>query len=307
MFDKLEEYFATLKVDKSVHTVRSYLNILNRFVEYFHIESIDDINKIGAKEIQDYLNLLATQHINSDTTKEKIDSAKSTANGHARVIKVFLNWLEAKKYIIATPFTKDIKKFKEAKTDKEFYNEEERDQIILACKKKLWLQVTMALLFYTGLRREEAVNLKISDFYGDHILATRKNNKQQKLYFPPFVGKLIDKYLSKRKDSCEYLLVSIRGQHQISDVSLGLRVKEACRLAGIEDERIKKTGAHTIRRSFACILLLNGSSSFTIQQALGHSSPLVTERYVKPAMDLIAGKAMTKQNSPSWYDDNESE
>lgn len=301
MFDKLEEYFTTLKVDKSPHTVRSYTGILGKFVEHFHIESVDDIMKIDSKGIQDYLNLLATQNISADTTKEKADSAKASANGHARVIKVFLNWLEAKKYIPTNPFTKDIKKFKEAKTDKEFYNEEERDKIILACKKKLWLQVTMALLFYTGLRREEAINLKISDFHGDYILANRKGNKQQKLYFPPFVGKLIEKYLAKRKDSCEYLLVSIRGQHQISDVSLGNRVKEACRLAGIDAERIDKTGAHTIRRSFACILFLNGASSFAIQEGLGHSNISVTERYIQPAKALMAGKKMAMQSAPSWY------
>jgi len=293
-------YFDTLRIDKSPKTVTSYEWILGAFVKHFGIESVDDIAKITANDIQEYLNILAT----NPNAKNK-DTAKASANAHGRVIKAWLNWLASKKYIAENPFTKDVKKFKEAKTVKVFFNKEERDNIIYACRKKLWLQVTMALLFYTGLRREEITNLKKSDFYGDHVLAHRKGNKEQKLYFPPFVGNLVQQYLSKRKDDSEYLLVGIRTYDKISEGSLNGRVKEACAMANVDEDVIAKTGAHTIRRSFACILFIDGWSSFAIQEALGHSNISITERYISPAKAFVSGQAMKSQSAPSWAQEDE--
>jgi integrase len=298
--EEYDEYFETLIIDKSAKTVSSYKWIIDNFIKYFNIVTMEDIKEIDANKIQNYLNVLAK----NPNAKNK-DAAKASANANARVIKVFLNWLVSKKYLSESPFSKDIKKFKEATTVKVFFQKHERDQIILACKNKLWLQVTIALLFYTGLRRAEAINLKRSDFYGDHVLAHRKGNKEQDLYFPPFVGKLIQQYLDKRKDNSEYLLVGIRTYDQISEISLGERVKEACRLAGIDEEIVSKTGAHTLRRSFACILYLEGKSTLAIMSCLNHSDPKVTERYIAPAKALMDSKVMLNQSSPAWFLEDE--
>jgi integrase len=317
MFDKLEEYYATLEINASPKTVKSYKWILDNFVTYYDIKTVRDVNKLDSKTIQEYLNMLATKNIETNealfkagkmdekTCKRKVDTAKASANANARVIKVFLNWLESKKYIETTPFTKDIKKFKEAKVLKEFFDAKERDQIILACQDKLWLQVTMALLFYTGMRRAEIVNLRVSDFHDDHVTVLRKGNIEQDLYFPQFVTRLIKRYLRKRKDDCEYLLVGIRTHGQISEISLGNRVKEACRLAGIDEERAENVTAHSIRRSFACILFLEGKSTLAIQNCLNHSSSTVTELYVAPAKALMTGQIMAGQKNPDWYKEEE--
>jgi integrase len=111
--------------------------------------------------------------------------------------------------------------------------------------------------------------------------------------------------LAKRKDKSEYLLVGIRTHDGISDVSLYNRVKEAVRLAGYSEEVISQVGAHTLRRSFACILFLDGASTLAIQGCLNHSSPEITEKYVAPAKAIMTGKVMSEQASPSWYSDDE--
>lgn len=309
-----DRYFTTLKLDKSPNTFSMYRLTLEKFIKYFNIQSIEDVEKLTGDNIQDYLNILADQNKEriageSDEIRKKelADSAKASANAYGRIIKAWFNWLVSKKYIKEHPYTRDIKKFKEARTSKVFFNKEERDNIIYACRKKLWLQVTISLLFYTGLRRSEIINLKRSDFYGDYVLAHRKGNKEQKLYFPSFVGGLIQKYLDKRKDESEYLLVGLKTHDQISDIALNGRVKLACNLAGIEEKIIAKVGAHTIRRSFACILFIDGWSSFAIQEALGHSRIATTELYIEPAKAFVAGQAMKSQASPSWYEEEDDE
>jgi len=300
---ELDEYFTTLLVDKSPATIASYRGSLNSFFEYFNIKEVKDIEKLENKDIQNYLNYLATRNITETSTQSDRNKYNASANTHGTNIKVFLNWLVSKKYMKLHPYSNDIKKFAVGTSVKVFFNKEERDRIILACKDKLWLQVTMALLFYTGMRRAEIINLKKSNFYGDHILVHRKGNKDQELYFPRFVGTLIRRYLAKRKDKSDYLLVGIRTHDGISEVSLAGRVKEACRLAGFSDDVIEQTGAHTIRRSFACILFLDGQSTLAIQNCLNHSSPLVTETYVAPAKAIMTGKIMSEQASPSWFED----
>jgi integrase/recombinase XerD len=304
---ELDEYFATLEVDKSPATIASYRGSLNNFIEYFKIKNASDIEKLENRDIQNYLNYLATKNITETSTQSDKNKFNASANTHGRNIKVFLNWLVAKKYMKLHPYSNDIKKFAVGSSVKIFFNKEERDKIILACDGKLWLQVTMALLFYTGMRRAEIVNLKKSDFMGDHILVHRKGNKEQELYFPRFVGTLIRRYLAKRKDKSEYLLVGIRTHDQISEISLANRVKEAVRLAGFSEDIIEQVGAHSIRRSFACILFLDGASTLAVQNCLGHSSSLITERYVAPARAIMTGKVMSSQADPSWYIDEDVE
>jgi integrase/recombinase XerD len=298
---ELEEYFTTLSIDRSPATVASYRGSLNGFLEYFKIETVSDIEKLENKDIQNYLNYLATKNVTADSTQSDKNKYNATANTHGRNIKVFLNWLVAKKYMKLHPYSSDIKKFAVGTSVKMFFNREERDRIILACKDKPWLQVTMALLFYTGLRRFEIINLMKSDFYGDHILAHRKGNKEQELYFPTFVGRIIKKYLAKRKDKSEYLLVGIRTHDGISEVSLANRVQEAVRLAGFSEDIVAQSTAHSIRRSFACILYLEGQSTLAIQSCLNHSSSLITERYVAPAKAIMTGQVMSSQSNPQWF------
>jgi integrase/recombinase XerD len=295
MFKEYEEYFSTLKVDKSPHTVRSYTTILNRFVEYFNVKSIEDIQKVSESDIQNYLNYLASQ-----STAKNSDTGKATANAHYRVIKAFLNWLNRMGYIDNVA-TAQVRRYKEAKKVGIIFNKEERDAIILATQKRPNLQMMMAVLFYTGLRREEATNVKLEDIKNGYLLVHGKGNKERELALTPFVLDMINREVSKRKFKSDYLFISMRGGHQITTSSLLARVKVACRMGGIPEEKIKKIGAHSIRRSFACNLLLDGWSTFAIQKALGHENSMTTDRYVEPAKSLASAKALLNQDAPSWY------
>lgn len=295
MFKEYDEYFETLKVDKSVHTVRAYTHILKCFVEYFKVESLDDIRRITDGDIQSYLNFLA-----SKTTAKNKDTAKSSANSHYRIIKAFLNWLVKHKYLDTAPLAQ-VRRYKEAKKIATIFTKEERDAIILATKKRPNLQMMMAVLFYTGLRREEATNVKLLDINNGILKIHGKGNKERELPLTPFILDMINNYLANRKAQSEYLFISMRGYHQITPGSLLARVKTACKMAGIDEDKIKKIGAHSIRRSFACNLLLDGWSTFAIQKALGHESILTTEKYIEPAKSLAATKALLNQESPSWY------
>lgn len=298
MFKEYETYFETLKIDKSKETYRSYKHILDTFIDALSIKKIDDVKNLKACDIQSYINLLVTKK--EISTLEEINKAKATANAHLRVIKAFMNWMVSNRYIEESPAISVIR-FKEAQTIATIFTKEERDDAILNSKNKLELQMTIALLFYTGIRREEAVNIKISDITDGVLLVHGKGNKERELPLNPFVQELISKCLLHRKHKSEYLLVSARGGHKISTTSLYKRVKTACQLAGIDSEKIEKLSPHSVRRSLACFLLMDGASSSVIQNVMGHSNYKTTERYIRPALALAARKTLLEQEAPSWW------
>ena len=302
MFKEYLEYFETLKIDKSKETYRSYNHILKCFVNNFNINNINDIKKLQDSDIQNYINILVTKKENNNL--EKINKSKATANAHLRVIKAFLNWMVSKKYIENSP-AESVYKFKEGKFIPSIFTKEERDNTILNTKNKIELQMMMAVLFYTGLRREEAVNVKISDIVNGVLLVHGKGNKERDLALTPFIQELINKCLSQRKYKTEYLFASARGGHQITTTALYKRVKVACKLANIDSNKIDRLSPHSVRRSLACFLLIDGASSFVIKNVLGHSDIKTTERYVKPALSLGSNKVLMSQMPPSWFEEDD--
>lgn len=295
MFKEMQEYFDTLEIDKSRHTVRSYRTALNVFVNHFNIQSAGDISKLTESDIQIYLNVLA-----SKSTAKNSNTAKASANANFRVVKAFLNWMKTKGYIEFSPVG-TVHRYKEAKHIGTIFSKDERDNIIMATKKRPSLQMMMTLMFYTGLRAEESVNVKVNDIQNGVLKVHGKGNKERELALTPFVIGVINNYLKNRKHDSDYLITSMRGGHQITTTSVLERVKVACRMAGIDEDRIEKLSPHSVRRSFACFLLMDGWSTFAIQSALGHQSPSTTSIYVEPAKSLVASKAMLEQPAPSWY------
>ena len=302
MFKEYLEYFETLKIDKSKETYRSYKYIVDSFINYFNIKDIDDVKILQNNDIQNYINMMATK--NEAIDLDTINKAKATANAHLRVIKTFSNWLVSKKYIENSP-TVGVFRFKEGKKIASIFTKEERDNAILNTKNKTELQMMMAVLFYTGLRREEAVNVKISDIVNGVLLVHGKGNKERKLPLTPFIQELINRCLSQRKNKTEYLFASARGGHKITTGALYKRVKTACELANIDPNKIDKLSPHSIRRSLACFLLIDGASTLSIMYTLGHINPKTTEIYVRPALSLASSKALLAQDPPKWWKEDE--
>jgi len=298
MLKEYEVYLETLKIDKSKETYRSYKHILENFFNSMKIESIEDIKNMKSEDIQNYINHMIIKKEGED--QNSINKAKATANAHLRVIKAYMNWLVSKNYIPESPANK-VARFKEAQTIATVFTKEERDKAILNTKNKAELQLTIAILFYTGIRREEAVNIKLSDIKDGVLLVHGKGNKERQIPLNPFLQELIKKCLLQRKHKSEYLLASARGGHKISTTSLYKRVKTACEIAGIDQDKIEKLSPHSVRRSLACFLLMDGASSSVIQNVLGHANYKTTERYIRPAIALAARKTLLEQEPPSWW------
>jgi site-specific recombinase XerD len=274
------EYFETLQ-DKSENTVRSYRKAIDSFLSFCKVETLEDLKSVDAKMIRIY-----------QTSLRDSGMKNSSVNANLRPVSVFLNWMCKQDYIKEVTMWK-VDSLKEPKTLPVVLTDEEVKNIINA-EDDLQNKLMLVLMFTTGIRRSEVINIKISDIKNNKIIIHGKGDKERELPLHTKVLNLLHEYLKRNKN--EYLFVSHRGAHRLTSQSVMDRLKDAATKAGIDAERIKKITPHKIRHSVASTLLSNGVDLMTIKELLGHSSLTTTQKYMhvvdagkQKAIDTIVG------------------
>ena len=148
----------------------------------------------------------------------------------------------------------------------------------------------IALIYSSGLRRNELVNLKIKDIDSDRMCIKVVLGKGKKdritLLSKSLLNELREYYKLHRPKT--YLFEGTPGK-QYSASSIAKIVERAGKKAGVT----KKVTPHMLRHSFATTLLENGTSLRHIQKLLGHNSIKTTEIYTH-----VATKSFAKIQSP---------
>ena len=142
-------------------------------------------------------------------------------------------------------------------------------------------------LFYSGVRINELINIKHSDWQGQQLKIHGKGNKVRYIFLPEFLIKHLD---STRSD---YLFLNQRG-NPIKAEYIRWLLKERTKKAGIK----KNITPHTFRRSFATLLYQKGAQLLTIQKLLGHSSVQTTEGYIHNDLAYLYGDYSRLWRSP---------
>ena len=135
------------------------------------------------------------------------------------------------------------------------------------------------LLYSTGLRVSELVNLRINNlFFGEgYIVVVGKGDKQRMVPVGAVARDKIQLYMELRRPkraSESTLFLNNRGE-ALTRVMVFNIIKQAARLAGID----KQISPHTLRHSYATHLLEGGANIRQVQELLGHESIATTEVY----------------------------
>ncbi len=140
----------------------------------------------------------------------------------------------------------------------------------------------LELDFATGLRVSELVNLKVSDinFSDCYLRVIGKGKKERIVPIDDTALKYVKIYIEyyrnsllKNKDS-EYLFISSYGT-KITRQAFFKLIKSECEKKGIK----KEISPHTLRHTFASVLLKNGANIRVIQELLGHEDLKTTQIY----------------------------
>ena len=136
----------------------------------------------------------------------------------------------------------------------------------------------LSLLYSSGLRRQELLNLRIEDIDSKRMMIKVRQGKGHKDRYTILSQKVLDDLRIYVKEWRPKLyLFEGRPSKQYSAVSVGKILIKACKKARID----KKVTPHMLRHSFATHLLENGTDLRYIQSLLGHNSSKTTEIYTQ--------------------------
>ena len=138
------------------------------------------------------------------------------------------------------------------------------------------------MLYGSGLRVSELVNLRLSEIYlkEGYMRITGKGSKQRLVPISPVATEWFGCWLQDRNaldvkaEAIDIAFLNRRGG-QLTRAMIFTIIKTLARAAGIQ----KTISPHTLRHSFATHLLQNGADLRIIQQLLGHESISTTEIY----------------------------
>lgn len=215
-----------------------------------------------------YLSAISQIDIERYKTKRKSEIASVTAKGGTRTINLELTYLAALMRWAGIPL-----KWKEIPYHKQLPIVLDRDEIqrfLEALEPKYKLLFT--LLYVAGLRKSEALNLKMGDISGDNITIQGKGGTWRSI--PVNIG--IVQEIAKN-----YVGVPTASPLIFPFVNIYKAIARARKKAGIT----KRINPHLLRHSMATHLVESTGDLRTIQEILGHKSISTTTIYTHIAME----------------------
>lgn len=140
----------------------------------------------------------------------------------------------------------------------------------------------LALLYATGCRASEVVNLRLRDIHLDenYCRCIGKGNKERLVSLNPIARAALEAYLTHERpllagpSGAEELLISKSGR-ALTRIMVWNLVKKYARRIGASAH----VSPHTLRHSFATHLLAGGAEIRALQELLGHASIATTQIY----------------------------
>ena len=249
----------------SNNTVKNYLTDLNQFFSNnFSHTQID-------KEFETFISKLRRKNLSLSSINRKVS-----------VIKNFLKFLQSEKIIDQI----NLDKFESLKNSKKIpkaITKSQIDEILNSLNNsksrnsKVYTMV-LKLMFLSGLRVSEALNLRWSDLnINDFSLNIYgKGAKERKVY----LTQDFSKQLSHLKSNSIFIF-------HINNKPISTRTINKFLDDSFKNGIINKSlSSHIFRHSFATTMLENNADIRHIQKLLGHSSISTTEIYTKVAKSL---------------------
>lgn len=273
--DKFLEYLKSVK-KHSDNTIISYQDDLKELASVLNNNIID----INEDDIKKYLNYLYDKSYNKNTISRKLSGVRSFYNylyNHDVIKTNYFTDVHNPKKIRSLPHylkTSEIDKVLDNTNEVTLYGE--RNKLIVE------------LLYVTGLRVSELVNIKLKDIdkYNKSIKILGKGSKERIVYYEDNCSELLDKYLNNTrkeldKSNSEYLLLNKFGnklstrmiRNILNDLTIGTSIEHIY--------------PHMIRHTFATTMLNNGADLMTVKELLGHESINTTSIYTHVTNEQI--------------------
>ena len=241
----------------SQSTIKTYSAYFKDFIHYFSESALEEIT---SQEINAYILVLISEW----------DISSSEQNQRINAIKFFYEKVLRKErhvYEIERPRKEIILPNVLSKTEV---------GAILKATNNVKHKTMISVIYSCGLRRSEAIGLKISDIDSKRMMIKitgAKGKKDRYVQLSDGLLKLLREYYTEYKPKL-WLFEGQNGGHYAVE-SISSLLKTAAQKAGIN----KRVYPHMLRHSFATHQLEQGIDIRFIQSWLGHESVKTTQRY----------------------------
>lgn len=280
MLRNFENYLKNVR-KYSLNTINSYISDINIFLEYLHIQKLN-YKDVNHEVIRSYLKYLDEKKYKNSSINRILSSLNDYYN--------YLTKCKVTKY----NYFEDINRPRKEKKLPNFINYSEYMSLLATVEKeeneflKARNLLLLEILFDTGLRVSEAVNIKINNINKKEqsIKVLGKGNKERIVYYGDYAKNYLEDYLNLRRNinivDKEYLFLNKnytrltrRGvEYLISDISKKALLRQ-------------KISPHTLRHSFATEMLNNGCDIRSVQELLGHKSLSTTGIYTHVTNEVV--------------------
>lgn len=259
----------------SVHTRRAYGKDLREFATFCHREhDLTSLEKASYPLIRDWIVHLVEKGIANRSINRKVAS-----------LKAFYKFLLRTETIAVNPLAQH-KSLKIPKRIEIPFSEAEMEHLLMpeffeTTFEGLRDKLVIEMLYATGMRRAELINLKFSDLdlSSNMIKVLGKRNKERYIPLLPGLRSTIEEYVQERN-----ALPTIKDKGSFFLTSKGKRLYETLVYRIIQNyfsgisNKVKKS-PHILRHTFATHLLAKGADLNAVKELLGHSSLASTQVY----------------------------
>lgn len=257
-----EEYLKKFETRRySKNTAKNYIACFEAFLNHYKDR---ELNTLTEKDCESYLHLKAQQGASAAHLNAMVNSIKF----YFEVVMEMPNRF----YSMDRPM-------KEERLPKVLSKAEVKRMI--QCTENIKHRCILSLLYSAGLRRQELLNLQITDIDSERMVIRVQQAKGKKDRYTLLSQTLLNelRHYYKQWQPQRYLFEGMRGE-QYAAGSVRLVVKQAAARARI----LRDVTPHMLRHSFATHLLEAGTDIRYIQTLLGHSSTKTTEIYTQVSL-----------------------
>ncbi len=288
----IDEYLRYLKIEKGLSdaSISSYNQDLKKYSQFLEDQNVTRVESITAETLVTFLQFLTSENKSAKTIR-RMQSTLKNFHQFLQIERITENnpalRLQTPKEEKALPVVLTIEEMERLLQSPDQTTQDIRDNAM------------MELLYASGLRVSELINLNISDLNLEmgFIHVYGKGEKERIVPTTEYVAKKLTNYIKNyrlkllKDENIDTLFLTNRGKG-FTRQGLWKTIKKYVRDSGID----KNITPHTFRHSFATHLIENGADLRAVQEMLGHSDISTTQIYTQ----ISAGKIreMYKQFHP---------
>lgn len=268
----VKNFLDYLTVEKrfSSHTILAYNNDLSQFIDFVDIKSQNDLKEIHSGIIRAWIVFLIDNGMDSSSVNRKLST-----------VRTFFKWLIREGITDNNP----MQKVTGPKNNKRLPSFAQQSELDFINTKNIFSDdfegfrdlLMFEILYQTGIRSSELINLLDSKVFNNQIVVLGKRNKERIIPISKDLSSLINLYRKKRKeiDVSPYYFFLLKSSKKLYPKFVYRKINSY--LGKVTD--LERKSPHVMRHTFATHMLNNGASLEVLKEILGHSSLAATQVY----------------------------